>query len=88
MKMFGLSNVADVWGMRLASEGHVIILASDGLWDVVGAEAALSAASKIRAEGSSPAKVLTNMGLEGLAQVGSSDNVTAVVAFISSIPGN
>ena len=82
LKPFGLSNCADTWQQPLSND-FAIVLASDGLWDTISAGQALHGALQSRQAGNrNPAEVLVDMGLQGLAQRGSSDNVTVVVCFL------
>jgi protein phosphatase len=84
LKMFGLSNKADVW-QRTLTEEFVIVLASDGLWDTISCNNAIHGALQARTQGDNPAEYLVNMGLRGLQQRGSSDNVTVVACFLDGL---
>lgn len=81
LKMFGLSNIADVWQQTL-SEEFVLVLGSDGLWDTISCNNAVHGAIQARQQGTNPAQFLVDMGLRGLQQRGSSDNVTVICLFL------
>ena len=81
LKMFGLSREADVW-QRMLTEEFVLVLGSDGLWDTISCNNAIHGALQARQQGTNPAQFLVDMGLRGLAQRGSSDNVTVVCCFL------
>lgn len=86
-----VSAVPDVRSHTLTEEDSFVILASDGLWDVMTDEKAVKIAEKemeavFERQGSNElaaataARTLTNSALE----MGSEDNITVVVAMISS----
>jgi serine/threonine protein phosphatase PrpC len=81
LKMFGLSNDADIWQRQL-TEDFIIVLGSDGLWDTISCNNAIHGAIQARQQGTNPAQFLVDMGLRGLRQRGSSDNVTVVCCFL------
>eukprot|EP01057_Protomagalhaensia_wolfi_P000545 Protomagalhaensia_wolfi_Nauph_80__544@NODE_1308_length_1595_cov_33_698586_g1011_i0_p2_GENE_NODE_1308_length_1595_cov_33_698586_g1011_i0NODE_1308_length_1595_cov_33_698586_g1011_i0_p2_ORF_typecomplete_len128_score15_97PP2C/PF00481_21/1_4e15SpoIIE/PF07228_12/0_0012DUF3372/PF11852_8/0_013PP2C_2/PF13672_6/0_14_NODE_1308_length_1595_cov_33_698586_g1011_i010801463 len=85
LKSFGLSNEPDILCFRIESFHSCLVLASDGLWDVMTAPAAIKLAVKSRMTGQDPARTLVQTVLEDQAnrkQV--SDNITAIVLFFNS----
>lgn len=83
LKMFGLSNSPDVRMIRMGSGQyrHVrfIILASDGLWDVISTDTAVQVASLAAKDGRSPAETLVRLALQEQAKRRArADNVTAL----------
>lgn len=81
LKMFGLSCEPDIKQVTLNGQQRVLVLASDGLWDVMSADTACRVALEARTSGHSASQKLVHMGLSELAARGSVDNVTAVVVF-------
>mmetsp|Transcript_41620 Transcript_41620/g.107686 ORF Transcript_41620/g.107686 Transcript_41620/m.107686 type:complete len:386 (-) Transcript_41620:347-1504(-) len=84
LKMFGLSCVPDVKVIRMGSPQyrHVrfIILASDGLWDVLTSQQAVNAAEQAVHDELNPAEALVRLALlEQSRRKGRADNITAVV---------
>ena len=84
LKMFGLSCQADVWQSKL-EKNFVIVLGSDGLWDTISCNQAIHGALQAREQGTNPSEYLVDMGLRGLQQRGSSDNVTVVTCFLDGV---
>ncbi|CAE8621823.1 unnamed protein product [Polarella glacialis] len=83
LKIFGLSNVPDVKIIRMGASPyrHVrfIILASDGLWDVLSSQQAAMIAQHAVEDGQSPAETLVRHALHEQARVKArADNITAV----------
>jgi protein phosphatase PTC2/3 len=81
LKMFGLSCEPTVSHFSLDDSDKVLILASDGLWDVTSADSAAAMALAARAEGKDPATVLVDDALERHAHGGTVDNVTVIAVF-------
>lgn len=81
LKPYGLSCEPDIKQVTLNGQQRVMVLASDGLWDVIPAGTACKVALEARAAGRSASKELVRLGLNELAARGSIDNVTAVVVF-------
>jgi protein phosphatase len=81
LKPYGLSCQPDIRQVNLNGSQRVMVLASDGLWDVVSAETACKVAMEAKAAGRSASQDLVRLGLNELAARGSVDNVTAVVVF-------
>eukprot|EP00443_Scrippsiella_acuminata_P030506 CAMPEP_0115182100 /NCGR_PEP_ID=MMETSP0270-20121206/7772_1 /TAXON_ID=71861 /ORGANISM="Scrippsiella trochoidea, Strain CCMP3099" /LENGTH=379 /DNA_ID=CAMNT_0002595143 /DNA_START=107 /DNA_END=1246 /DNA_ORIENTATION=+ len=83
LKIFGLSSIPDVRLIRMGSPAyrHVrfVILASDGLWDVISTQQAVLIAHQASAEGHNPAEMLVRAALlEQSRRKARADNVTAV----------
>lgn len=51
LKMYGLSNEPDVRVVKITPQHRVMILATDGLWDVLTARQAVDIAMQARKEG-------------------------------------
>lgn len=63
LKMYGLSPVPEVSQQALTGKERVIVLASDGLWDVASAEFAVRRAIGAAGEGRDPASDLASFAL-------------------------
>ena len=86
LKMFGLSAVPDVMQMQLLPVDRVVILASDGLWDVATADVAVKRAWESVRVGRDAALDLTDWALAQHEVKGSVDNVTVIVIVLRN-PG-
>jgi len=83
LKIFGLSSVPDVKIIRMGSPSYkncrVAILASDGLWDVVSAQQAVTIAQQAAQSDLNPAEALVRMALlEQSRRKARADNITAL----------
>eukprot|EP00927_Polykrikos_kofoidii_P036174 TRINITY_DN30569_c0_g1_i1.p1 TRINITY_DN30569_c0_g1~~TRINITY_DN30569_c0_g1_i1.p1 ORF type:complete len:410 (+),score=65.42 TRINITY_DN30569_c0_g1_i1:25-1230(+) len=83
LKIFGMSNVPDVRVIRMGSQSYrrcrVVILASDGLWDVVSAQQAATIAVGAAELEQSPAEELVRCALsEQTRRKARADNVTVL----------
>jgi protein phosphatase 2C family protein 2/3 len=82
LKMFGLSAVPDILQVQLTPADRLIILASDGLWDVSTADVAVRRAWESLKAGRDPALDLTDWALDQHDLRGSVDNVTVIVMVL------
>lgn len=82
LKMYGLSAVPDTSDVRINKyRDRVVILGSDGVWDVVDPDSAAKVVEQARQNNASPADELGNLSMRNHDSKGSSDNVTAIVVF-------
>lgn len=81
LKCFGLSNIPDVAQFKLTEADKMMILGSDGVWDVVDADTAAQRAWDVAREGGDPSRDLVDYALMQHDIKGSIDNVTALVVF-------
>eukprot|EP00747_Dinoflagellata_sp_TGD_P169331 gnl/TRDRNA2_/TRDRNA2_198076_c0_seq1.p1 gnl/TRDRNA2_/TRDRNA2_198076_c0~~gnl/TRDRNA2_/TRDRNA2_198076_c0_seq1.p1 ORF type:complete len:284 (+),score=36.99 gnl/TRDRNA2_/TRDRNA2_198076_c0_seq1:86-937(+) len=90
-----VSNVPDITSTDLSSKDQFIILACDGLWDVVNDQQAVDLVSQslrelgpfraqLQREGRSVAEIIARMLVEEALARGSTDNVTCVVIFLQA----
>ena len=84
--MFGLSAQPDVLQMQLTPADRLVILASDGLWDVSTADVAAKRAWDSVKAGRDPALDLTDWALAQHDLKGSVDNVTTIVVVLRPPP--
>jgi serine/threonine protein phosphatase PrpC len=85
LKMFGLSAVPDILQVQLTPADRLIILASDGLWDVSTADVAVRRAWESLKAGRDPALDLTDWALDQHDLRGSVDNVTVIVMVLKPL---
>jgi len=81
LKPYGLSAEPSVRQTRLTDADKILVLASDGLWDVADATVAVRLAANAIVAGDDPATVLTHYALRQHDARGSVDNVTVVVVL-------
>ena len=86
LKMFGLSATPDVLQMQLTPADRLVILASDGLWDVSTADVAAKRAWDSVKAGRDPSLDLTDWALAQHDLKGSVDNVTVIVVVLRVPP--
>ena len=84
--MFGLSAQPDVLQMQLTPADRLVILASDGLWDVSTADVAAKRAWDSVKAGRDPSLDLTDWALAQHDLKGSVDNVTVIVVVLRVPP--
>jgi protein phosphatase len=82
LKMYGLSGEPDVSLVQLApGRERMVVLGSDGIWDVIDASSAVVIAERSQHQQRSPSEELCSIALSNHANQGSADNVTAIVCF-------
>lgn len=87
LKIFGLSSVPDVKVIRMGRDPayqqvRYLILASDGLWDVVSSQQAVLIAQHAVSQGQNPSEALVRQALmEVSRKKGRADNITVVCIF-------
>ncbi len=82
LKNYGLSAEPDISHFELTSSDKLIILASDGLWDVINPRAACQIALDAHAKGMNAADELCRCSIADMPKVGYHDNVTVIVIFL------
>lgn len=84
LKGYGLSCEPDVAIVRLTPSHRVMILATDGLWDVFAAQQAVEIAWNAHQQGQNPSEALVNNALADQQQRGHcADNITAMVVVFT-----
>lgn len=82
LKMYGLSAVPDTSDLKINKHrDRVVILGSDGVWDVVDPDSAVKVVEQSRQSNLSPADELGRLALQSHDTKGSADNVSCIVAF-------
>ena len=85
LKPYGLSHAADVRQVVLDASHKVLILASDGLWDVCNDQTAVAVAIEAAWQGRDASRALVAYALSEHQQRGKkADNVTVNVAFFTN----
>lgn len=82
LKMFGLSAEPDISHFELSEDDKLILIASDGLWDVVNPRTACEIAIKAHREGRSATKDIVQFAISEMPRVGVRDNVTVIAVFL------
>jgi len=81
--MYGLSAEPDVSHFEIMPEDRLVLLASDGLWDVMNPKLACEIALRARAEGLSASQEIVRMAIDKMPQVGVRDNITVIAIFLN-----
>jgi protein phosphatase len=83
LKVYGLSAVPDISHFEVTQDDKLVILGSDGLWDVLNPRLACEIALRAREEGRSAALDLVKCAKEEMPLCGVRDNVSCIVAFLN-----
>lgn len=83
LKMFGLSADPDISHFELSKDDKLVLLASDGLWDVINPRVACEIALKARSQGLSATKELVQIAIHEMPRRGVRDNVTVIAIFFN-----
>jgi serine/threonine protein phosphatase PrpC len=82
LKMYGLSSEPDISHFEITADDYLVMLASDGLWDVVNPRIACEIAVHAQANGRSASSEIVRMAIEQMPSVGVRDNITVIVIFL------
>jgi len=85
LKRYGLSAVPDISHFALSSDDKLVLLGSDGLWDVVNPRTACEIAFRCRREGRSATEALVSYAIEHMPSTGVRDNVTVIAIFLNEV---
>ena len=80
--MFGLSAEPDISHFELSKDDKLILLASDGLWDVVNPRVACEIALRAHSEGRSATKDIVQFAINEMPRIGVRDNITVIAIFL------
>lgn len=83
LKNYGLIAEPDVSHFEIADNDRVLILGSDGLWDVLSPTAAAEIAMEAHSSGRSAADALVDAALEAMPRLNVIDNITAIAVFLN-----
>ena len=87
LKMFGLSVEPDISHFELSEDDRLVLLASDGLWDVLNPRLACEIAMKARRENRSASQDIVKWAIEEMPNVGVRDNITVIAIFLNEATG-
>jgi serine/threonine protein phosphatase PrpC len=88
LKCYGLIAEPDVSHFRIHPDDKLILLASDGLWDVVDPKVACDLALQARRSGRSASKELVEWAIMEMPSCGVRDNVTVIAVFLDTESDN
>ncbi|CAK9252171.1 unnamed protein product [Sphagnum jensenii] len=83
LKMYGLSVDPDVSHFELSEEDRLVLLASDGLWDVLNPRVACDIAIRARREGRSATQEIVKCAIAEMPNCGVRDNITVIAIFLN-----
>ena len=81
--MFGLSAEPDISHFEVSPDDRLVLLASDGLWDVLNPRTACEIAMRSRREGRSATKDIVAWAIEEMPACGVRDNITVIAIFLN-----
>ena len=81
--MFGLSVEPDISHFEITADDKLVLLASDGLWDVINPRAACEIALRARREGRSATKDVVKWAIDEMPLCGVRDNITVIAIFLN-----
>lgn len=82
LKMFGLSADPDINHFEITPEDKLILIASDGLWDVLNPRIACEMALNARRAGKHATAEIVQRAIQQMPMCGVSDNVTVIAVFL------
>lgn len=83
LKPFGLSAEPDINHFEITPEDKVVLLGSDGLWDVLNPKLACEIALTARREGRSASNDIVQRTIREMPLCGVRDNITVIVVFLN-----
>lgn len=83
LKMFGLSAEPDVNHFEITPEDKLVLIASDGLWDVLNPKLACEIAMAARKEGRSATTDIVQRAIHDMPLCGVRDNITVIALFLN-----
>lgn len=85
LKMFGLSAEPDINHFEISKEDKLVLLASDGLWDVLSPKHACEIALAARREGRLGSKEIIQRAIQEMPVCGVRDNITVIAIFLNEL---
>lgn len=83
LKCYGLIADPDVSQFYINPDDKLVLIASDGLWDVLNPRVACDIAMRAKAEGRSATQSLVHWAIQEMPHVGVRDNVTVLALFVN-----
>lgn len=84
LKMYGLSAEPDVSHFEISAEDRLVLVASDGLWDVLNPRTACEIAFRAKAQGRSATADIVSAAITEMPVCGIRDNITVIAIFLNS----
>jgi serine/threonine protein phosphatase PrpC len=81
--MFGLSVDPDISHFEITPDDKLVLLASDGLWDVVNPRTVCEIALRARREGRSATDDIVGWAINEMPTVNVRDNITVIAIFLN-----
>jgi serine/threonine protein phosphatase PrpC len=85
LKMFGLSPEPDINHFEVTPEDKLVLIASDGLWDVLNPKIACDIAISARREGRSATYDIVQRAIHDMPICGVRDNITVIAIFLNDL---
>lgn len=85
LKMFGLSAEPDINHFEITPEDKLVLLGSDGLWDVLNPKLACEIAMAARREGRSATTDIVQRAIHDMPLCGVRDNITVLALFLNDV---
>ena len=85
LKMFGLSSDPDINHFEITPEDKLVLIASDGLWDVLNPKVACEIAIAARREGRSATQDIVQRAIHDMPICGVRDNITVIALFLNDL---
>lgn len=82
LKKYGLSSEPDVNHFEIFPDDKLLLVASDGLWDVLQPNIACEIAMKAKMNGKSATTEIVNTAVRMMPKVGVCDNITVIAIFL------
>ena len=83
LKPYGLSSIPDISQFKRTEKDRYLVIGSDGIWDVMDAQKAVTMAHEAHLKGLNPAEYLTDSALQMRDMLGLIDNVTVIVVRLT-----
>mmetsp|Transcript_26535 Transcript_26535/g.44362 ORF Transcript_26535/g.44362 Transcript_26535/m.44362 type:complete len:326 (-) Transcript_26535:596-1573(-) len=85
LKMYGLSAEPDINHFEITSDDKLVLIASDGLWDVLNPKVACDIALAARREGRSATNDIVQRAIHDMPICGVRDNITVLALFLNDL---
>lgn len=85
LKMFGLSSEPDINHFEITPEDKLVLIGSDGLWDVLNPKVACDIAIAARREGRSATQDIVERAIHDMPICGVRDNITVIALFLNDL---
>ena len=84
MKMFGLSAEPDISHFEITADDRLVLIGSDGLWDVLNPRVACNIALNAFREGRSATEDIVQATIREMPVCGVRDNITVIAIFLNA----